>query len=176
MSSNIDKIEPVFDDPDEDKLLDKARQIVKEEIDKSNDNTQSNIMKSKIDKLRERIALSEKRPNETIEPKVTKKVNHEDDNTCPGCKGHDLHIHNGIAKCVGDNCGKEFLLLEKADDIKNKFMCVNCGHTIDEKTAKKLKETNELCPLCNKGDKLLDIDWGAIDKKLKSSTEKMFKR
>lgn len=176
MSNDIDKVEPVFDDPEEDKLLDKARQIVKEEIDKSNDNTKSDVMKDKIDKLRERIALSDKQPSETIGPKVTKNVNHEDDNTCPGCKGHDLHVHDGIAKCTGPNCGKEFLLLEKADNIRNKFMCTTCGHTIDENTANKLKEDDKFCPLCGKGDQMLDIDWGVIDKRLNATTEKMFKK
>ena len=82
----------------------------------------------------------------------------EDGIACPTC--HDGHVHsvepNGVSyKCTGPNCGKEYIMVDKAADYK----CANCGVPIKRPEDEKLKM--DACPFC-KGKKAVKFDWGKV--------------
>lgn len=93
------------------------------------------------------LSIDEKRT--ILEDYRNQKINIEETAICPIC--HSGHIHSvepgGITfKCT--NCGKEYVMVDKAASYK----CANCGVPISEE----LKM--DACPFCN-GKKALKFNW-----------------
>lgn len=77
-----------------------------------------------------------------------KNFRHEEDEIdCPTC--HKGHIHKlkeeeGIFRCTGPDCGKEYHLLSTTPE----FQCINCGTPVDKPS--KEFEDKYSCPTCGK--------------------------
>jgi DNA-directed RNA polymerase subunit RPC12/RpoP len=79
----------------------------------------------------------------------------DDGVACPTC--HNGRIRSielgGVSyKCTGPNCGKEYIMVDKAADYK----CVNCGIPIKRPDDGKIQLY--ACPNC-KGKKAVKFDW-----------------
>lgn len=94
--------------------------------------------------------------------KAEKAEREKNDILCPTC--HTGHLHkmeqSGLnVKCVGDKCGKEYILLDTAAD----YRCQTCGIPI-----LKPEDTTSIdkCPYCH-GKKAVKFDWSKIRKVIK---------
>lgn len=87
-----------------------------------------------------------------------------EDIDCPTCKTghvHKLKEKEGMFKCTGPDCGKEYHLISTTPD----FQCVNCGTPVDKPLSKELEDKYS-CPTCGK-DHFKEFDKRKI-KKVKS--------
>jgi DNA-directed RNA polymerase subunit RPC12/RpoP len=87
-----------------------------------------------------------------------------DDVFCPTC--HTGHLHKmeqaGLSvKCVGDKCGKEYILVDKNSD----YQCATCGVPIKKPDDPK---SIEGCPFCS-GRKAFKYDWTKTWKAVKGT-------
>jgi len=161
---NIDNT-PIFEDENEKKYIEKARLIAQEEINKQREHETQKSISDKVRKIKEQFDKPKK--VDVHEKHVDVGKVKTDDAFCPTCNKHNLHIHDNIAKCIGKDCGKEFMLLEKNPKDRMDYMCTSCGHTVSKKNAVELSKEDKLCPLCEKGDKFLEIDWDILNKRKK---------
>ena len=144
-------VTPVFQDDEEDIFNQKVMKLVEDRFTAEKNKT----VQDKLDTIRK-----------TIENKPAHE--HKAEVDCPTCKGHTLQVNQDVAKCIGPNCGKEYLLVEKPKaSVKKKYLCTTCGHTISKEEIDSVK-TKDTCPLCNRGKSFVDINWGEIDNLMKN--------
>lgn len=174
-------VKPIFSKPDEEmqrRIDEKVRIEVDSKINKEVDEKVKSILKEREDTDRkeraDRLAKAvdaakilkaeagsgEKEKAEKAEKEKTDKAEREkNDILCPTC--HAGHLHKmeqtGLTvKCVGDKCGKEYVLLDTTAD----YRCQNCGIPL-----KKPEDPGSMdgCPYCH-GKRAVKFDWGKIRK------------
>ncbi len=144
-------VRPIFVDEEEEKIKEKIDKVVSEKLEELD----KNLIKSKIEKIKE---ITSKTINKNKESEnIT--------NVCPSCE-HKLEIHGTTAECTGPECGKKYLLTEKAKDQKKEYICATCGYTMTKKELDTIKD--KTCPYCEVGTKVINIDWDGIHKIIKS--------
>jgi RNA polymerase subunit RPABC4/transcription elongation factor Spt4 len=115
----------------------------KNEIDESTIKKVVDMTMDKVEKTDEK-KMEAKEKIDRIKEYMEKKSN------CPSCHSHKLKVDTdrSTAKCVGDECHKEYLIIDK----NSKHACSSCGIPHSEGAEK--------CPFCNSTDgKLLDKSW-----------------
>ncbi len=162
-------LKPVFNKPDEEmqkKIDEKVKAEVGTKIKNEVDERVKTILKERDDAdKKERadriakavdVAKTLKAEAGTDKEKTEKEKN---DILCPTC--HTGHLHKmeqtGLTvKCVGDKCGKEYILLDTTAD----YRCQTCGIPL-------LKPEDpasiDKCPYCH-GRRAVKFDWGKIRK------------
>ena len=165
-------VKPIFNKPDEEmqkRIEDKVKVEVDTKINKEVDERVKSILKERDDADRreraDRIAKAvdaAKILKAEVGTEKEKAEKEKNDILCPTC--HTGHLHKmeqtGLTvKCVGDKCGKEYVLLDTTAD----YRCQNCGIPL-----KKPEDPNSIyaCPYCS-GRKAVKFDWGKIRKIVK---------
>lgn len=107
-----------------------------------------------IVKIKDELKMGEKK-DENIDDVIQKMkdkdkstlhtVRHEDEVSCPTCGNHvhKLTSNGLVAKCIGDKCGNEYIMVPKNADSR----CTTCGimwKKPDEKSKYEVKD----CPMC----------------------------
>ncbi len=165
-------VKPIFNKPEEDlhrRIDEKVKFEVEERIKSEVDERVKSILKEREDTDRkeraDRIAKAvdvAKILKADVGTEKEKAEKEKNDILCPTC--HIGHLHKmeqtGLTvKCVGDKCGKEYVLLDTTAD----YRCQNCGIPL-----KKPEDPKSLdgCPYCS-GKKAVKFDWGKIRKVIK---------
>lgn len=117
------------------------------DLDKKLDNINAAITKPRDDKVSDIMKkIREQVPEIKTENKTEiKNITHENEVSCPTCGNHihKLTSEGLTAKCIGDKCGAEYILVPKDADHK----CTTCGLPI-KKPIEGGKYQVEACPLC----------------------------
>jgi DNA-directed RNA polymerase subunit RPC12/RpoP/ElaB/YqjD/DUF883 family membrane-anchored ribosome-binding protein len=135
-------------------ILAERDKIAKDVADKAKTEKESGVVK--IQKALEEIKAT------TIKTAEVAKKAEENDILCPTC--HKGHIHKlssdgMVAKCTGEGCTEEYILVPKSSDYK----CIGCGLPI-----KKLPGDKQLddCPFCG-STKAKKFDFTMVRKQTK---------
>lgn len=115
----------------------------------------------KVEKLKAAVdvakAIKGESEKESVEKAEKENKEKKDDLLCPTC--HTGHLHkmeqSGLSvKCVGDKCGKEYVLLDTQAD----YQCKNCGIPIKKPDDPKSIDS---CPYCG-SKKAIKFDWSKV--------------
>jgi Zn finger protein HypA/HybF involved in hydrogenase expression len=89
--------------------------------------------------------------------KENKEKGHVHDLLCPTCKRGHVHKmeSDGLSvKCIGPECGKEYVLIDKKSD----YQCATCGVPIKKPEDPDVAKNMAGCPFCG-GKKSVRHDW-----------------
>lgn len=165
--------EAIFSSDVNKEFEERTKKIVEQALIEKDEERKRHLIKDKLQSIRNTVKESIK--DKSDEPVREEPVKGEflrdihTDVNCPSCKKHSLHIHDGIAKCTGIGCGKEYLLKEKGDKRKD-YICTTCGESFTKEDILKMKE--KTCISCGKGKDVVKLPWENIYKELKERTYK----
>ncbi len=159
---------PGFRKPEDDvarRVEEKVKTEVDSKIKTEVDKRVSEILKEredkekvqKAEKLKTAVDVAKAIKGESEKEKAEKENKEKDDLLCPTC--HIGHLHkmeqSGLSvKCVGDKCGREYVLLDTQAD----YQCKNCGIPIKKPDDPKSIDS---CPYCG-SKKAVKFDWSKV--------------